>query len=50
MDEECGKMFEEATRANETLIDFDFGFNNFHLEHVMITFRLTPSIDKENPR
>lgn len=29
MDEECGKLFEEATRINTTLIDFDFGFNNF---------------------
>jgi len=35
MDEECGKLFEEATRANDTLIDFEFGFNNFHLEHVL---------------
>lgn len=34
MDDTCGKMFEEATRYNTTLIDFEFGFNNFHLESV----------------
>lgn len=34
MDEACGAKFEEATRANETLIDFEFGFNNFRLEDV----------------
>ena len=34
MDEKCGELFEEATRVNETLIDFEFGFNNFRLEDV----------------
>lgn len=34
MDEECGSLFEEATRKNTTLIDFEFGFNNFKLEDV----------------
>lgn len=34
MDEECGSLFEEATRKNNTLIDFEFGFNNFKLEDV----------------
>ena len=34
MDEECGSLFEEATRFNTTLIDFEFGFNNFRLEDV----------------
>lgn len=34
MDEKCGELFEEATRFNDTLIDFEFSYNNFHLEHV----------------
>ena len=34
MDEKCGELFEEATRFNETLIDFEFGFNNFALKDV----------------
>ena len=34
MDEECGSKFEEATRFNDTLIDFEFGFNNFKLDDV----------------
>ena len=34
MDEKCGELFEEATRANDTLIDFEFGFNDFGLEEV----------------
>jgi len=34
MDEKCGEMFEEATKINTDLIDFEFGFNNFQLEHV----------------
>jgi hypothetical protein len=34
MDEECGGLFEEATRYNTTLIDFEFGFNHFKLEDV----------------
>ena len=38
MDERCGELFEEATRVNQTLIDFEFGFNNFHLEHVSLNF------------
>ena len=42
MDEECGKLFEEATRYNQTLIDFEFGFNNFHLEHVYIAISYLP--------
>ena len=33
---ECGDLFEEATRINETLIDFEFGFNNFSLNDVLI--------------
>ena len=35
MDEKCGELFEEATRANDTLIDFEFGFNNFALNDVI---------------
>jgi hypothetical protein len=35
MDEKCGEYFEEATRYNTTLIDFEFGFNNFRLEDVI---------------
>jgi hypothetical protein len=31
MDERCGELFEEATRFNDSLIDFEFGFNNFTL-------------------
>lgn len=34
MDEKCGELFEEATRYNDTLIDFEFGFNNFRLDDV----------------
>jgi hypothetical protein len=34
LDEECGTLFEEATRFNDTLIDFEFGFNNFKLDDV----------------
>ena len=34
MDAKCGELFEEATRVNETLIDFEFGFNNFALQHI----------------
>ncbi len=34
MDEKCGELFEEATRFNETLIDFEFSFNNFRLDDV----------------
>ena len=34
MDEDCGAAFEEATRINTTLIDFEFGFNNFRLDDV----------------
>jgi hypothetical protein len=37
MDEKTGELFEEATRANETLIDFEFGFNNFALNDVIKT-------------
>lgn len=36
MDEKCGELFEEATRFNDTLIDFEFGFNNFALNDVSI--------------
>lgn len=50
MDEECGKLFEEATRFNHTLIDFEFGFNNFHLEHVLIPDNLIIFIDKKDSR
>lgn len=35
MDEKCGELFEEATRVNTTLIDFDFSFNSFKLEDVI---------------
>jgi hypothetical protein len=34
LDEKCGEMLEEATRYNETLIDFEFAFNNFKLDDV----------------
>lgn len=34
LDEKCGELFEDATRFNKTLIDFEFGFNNFRLEDV----------------
>jgi len=34
MDEKCGELFEEATRHNKTLIDFEFGFNNFKLDDI----------------
>ena len=34
MDERCGEEFERGTFANKTLIDFEFGFNNFLLEQV----------------
>ena len=34
MDEKCGAKFKEATDVNETLIDFEFGFNNFSLHDV----------------
>ena len=51
MDEECGKLFEEATRANDTLIDFEFGFNNFHLEHVLKKCHsINSHLDKKNLR
>lgn len=36
MDEKCGELLEEATRFNDTLIDFEFGFNNFRLDDVYI--------------
>lgn len=36
MDEKCGELFEDATRANDTLIDFEFGFNNFALNDVRL--------------
>jgi len=36
MDEKCGAKFKEATDVNETLIDFEFGFNNFSLLDVRI--------------
>lgn len=32
MSDECGETFVEVTRKNKTLIDFEFGFNNFTLE------------------
>lgn len=34
MDEKCGELFEEATRVNTTMIDFEFGFNKFTLGDV----------------
>ena len=36
MNDECGDDFVEATHYNHTLIDFEFGFNNFKLEQVKI--------------
>ena len=36
MDAKCGELFEEATRYNQTLIDFEFSFNNFNLDDVGI--------------
>ena len=48
MDEKCGELFEEATRYNTTLIDYEFGFNNFKLEdYITINFML---VDKKNLR
>lgn len=47
MDEECGRIFEEATRYNTTLIDFEFMFNNFHIEHVSYCIVYNHQIDKE---
>jgi hypothetical protein len=41
MDEKCGELFEEATRYNTTLIDYEFGFNNFKLEDVCILYLCT---------
>jgi hypothetical protein len=38
MEEKCGELFEEATRYNTTLIDFEFGFNNFKLDDVIFKF------------
>ena len=38
MNDECGDDFVEATNYNHTLIDFEFGFNNFKLEQVKISF------------
>ena len=35
MDDKCGEYFEEATRINKTLIDFEFSFNNFKLDDVI---------------
>lgn len=46
MDEKCGELFEEATRANDTLIDFEFGFNNFSLGDVKV--QLLTSIDSKD--
>ncbi len=34
LDAEIGRMFVDMLRVNETLIDFEFGFNNFRLEDV----------------
>ena len=45
MDEKCGELFEEATRANDTLIDFEFGFNNFALNDVILTVSNQSSLD-----
>ena len=44
MDEKCGELFEEATRFNDTLIDFEFGFNNFALNDVSITIDLQSTL------
>lgn len=41
MDDKCGELFEEATKANKTLIDFEFGFNDFTLTSVLINNLLT---------
>lgn len=46
MDDTCGKMFEEATRHNTTLIDFEFGFNNFHLENVILKYFILFRLEK----
>jgi hypothetical protein len=34
MNEECSERFVESTSKNESLICFEFGFNNFKLEHI----------------
>lgn len=36
MDEVCGELFEKATKENRDLIDFEFGFNNFKLDQVLL--------------
>ena len=32
MNEECGEAFVDCTNYNHTLIDYEFGFNNFKLD------------------
>ena len=34
LDETIGKAFEEALRVNKTLIDFEFGFNQFSVDTI----------------
>lgn len=36
LDAEIGKEFKSVLEVNETLIDFEFGFNQFHLKEVRI--------------
>jgi hypothetical protein len=50
LDEKCGELFEEATRFNTTLIDFEFGFNSFSLEHVSIFPCKNFFVGEEDPR
>ena len=36
LDQDMGKEFKQCLEHNMTLIDFEFGFNNFHLNEVRI--------------
>lgn len=36
LDAEIGKEFKAVLEINQTLIDFEFGFNNFHLKEVRV--------------
>jgi len=45
MDEKCGELFDEATKTNKTLIDFEFGFNDFTLTSVSFIKLYMISVD-----
>ena len=38
LDNEIGRQFVDMLRINETLIDFEFGFNNFCVEDVSLLY------------